>query len=299
MRRLETSSFVFHFRQRDVATVVTVAPQVEALYRTMRHNLGLENEPGAQKLVIDVSVTQPPGYSTPWFAARDSIIAPSPAVYLAPVELTDTELLAQSLALTLIEHVLAQARQRQAIPATWQPLASAWRLWQLWDLDLPLAAWREDVVKWIYIDVPSKSPEQAVVLPQRYRELCAAHTLWLLAPMQIHVPLYCTDLDQARWYFYWQDSIDLPVRLSQLAAPVDRDVALASDIPSVGLPDQTIALATLIEYAVVTYGRERLPALVVGLRQHNTWETLLPAVFGASAAEFEAGWQAYLAARYG
>jgi hypothetical protein len=64
-------------------------------------------------------------------------------------------------------------------------------------------------------------------------------------------------------------------------------------------PGQTVALATLVEYAVATYGRERLPALVTGLGQSDSWETLLPAVYGVSAAEFEAGWLAYLKAHYG
>lgn len=64
-------------------------------------------------------------------------------------------------------------------------------------------------------------------------------------------------------------------------------------------PGHTVALATLIEYAVITYGRERLPMLVAGLSQHAGWETLVPAVFNVSAAEFEAGWQAHLATSYG
>jgi hypothetical protein len=60
-----------------------------------------------------------------------------------------------------------------------------------------------------------------------------------------------------------------------------------------------VALATLVEYAVATYGREHLPALVAGLGHYESWDMLLPAVFGVSAAAFEAGWQAYLAACYG
>lgn len=55
----------------------------------------------------------------------------------------------------------------------------------------------------------------------------------------------------------------------------------------------------LIEYAVTTYGRERLPALVAGLGRYEGWKTLIPTVYGVSSAEFEAGWQAYLAAQYG
>ena len=64
------------------------------------------------------------------------------------------------------------------------------------------------------------------------------------------------------------------------------------------LRGQTVALATLIEYAMVTYGQDRLPALLAGLGKHEGWETLIPAVFNVSAADFEAGWQIYLAARY-
>jgi hypothetical protein len=55
---------------------------------------------------------------------------------------------------------------------------------------------------------------------------------------------------------------------------------------------------TVIAYAVATYGHERLPALLQGLSEYGTWETLIPAVFGVPADDFEAGWQAYLAARY-
>ncbi|MEZ4681477.1 MAG: hypothetical protein R2932_45420 [Caldilineaceae bacterium] len=63
-------------------------------------------------------------------------------------------------------------------------------------------------------------------------------------------------------------------------------------------PSQAVALATLFEYAVATHGRTLLPKLIAGLGQHDTWETLIPAIYGISAVEFEAGWQAYLAARY-
>jgi hypothetical protein len=67
----------------------------------------------------------------------------------------------------------------------------------------------------------------------------------------------------------------------------------------VSYPGQTVELAALIEYAVAAYGRERLPALMAGLGQYESWKTLIPAVYGVSAAEFEAGWQAYLVTHYG
>ena len=60
-----------------------------------------------------------------------------------------------------------------------------------------------------------------------------------------------------------------------------------------------MALATLIKYAVAVYGQDRLPTLLAGLGLHAGWATLLPAVYGVSPGEFEAGWQAYLAEHYG
>src|SRR4029079_18836432 len=117
---------------------------------------------------------------------------------------------------------------------------------------------------------------------------------WLLSPTQIGIPLLCTEPDREAWYSASFGPHTPFIRLHQIAlAPSPYDPSGERNHPG-----QTVALATLIEYAVATYGRERLPALVAGLGQYETWDTLLPAVFGVSAAEFEAGWQAYLAAHY-
>jgi hypothetical protein len=64
------------------------------------------------------------------------------------------------------------------------------------------------------------------------------------------------------------------------------------------VPTTSVAIASLLEYLVATYGYEQLPVLLAGLAQHNDWETLLPAALGVSAADFEAGWQSYLAQQY-
>lgn len=59
-----------------------------------------------------------------------------------------------------------------------------------------------------------------------------------------------------------------------------------------------IVAETVVAYATETYGRDRLPALLQGLSQHESWRRLIPAVFDVSADEFEAGWQVYLTTRY-
>jgi hypothetical protein len=299
-RSHDTRFVTFHYRQQDAPAVLAVGPQVNHLYTTLRRNLGLPLTPWAEKLMIDVSVTQSPGaarfqpQSYQRFVPHDRLVVASPAVYLAPVELTDADLLAQSIVLPLIEQVLAQARELHAIGSVWLPLLDGLRLWQVWDLDLPLAAWREDIVQWLYVDLPALEPGQSYVLPERYAALCAAHKLWLPDPFQLNIPLLC---GRPTWEAqFLRMGRALPTRLEEL---VSRPLAESLfDPPPASHPGRTVALATLIEYAAATYGRERLPVLVASLGQYDSWDTLLPAVYGVSPAEFEAGWRAYLGNHY-
>jgi hypothetical protein len=53
---------------------------------------------------------------------------------------------------------------------------------------------------------------------------------------------------------------------------------------------QLSGAASLIDFTVATYGIDVLPALLQGFGRYEEWETLAPAVFGASAAELEAAW---------
>ena len=62
---------------------------------------------------------------------------------------------------------------------------------------------------------------------------------------------------------------------------------------------QYLAAYSVIDYAVETYGHEQLPILLKGWGKHNTWDELIPALYNTSVAEFEAGWNQYLAEQYG
>jgi hypothetical protein len=54
------------------------------------------------------------------------------------------------------------------------------------------------------------------------------------------------------------------------------------------------AVSAFMDYAIHAYGPARLPALIDGMQRYASWATLIPAVYGVSAADFEAGWQKYL-----
>jgi hypothetical protein len=297
-RRLETPFFVYHFRQSDAQAVVAVAPQLDAMYTTIRRHLGLPLTLGAaKKLDIEVSVTQPPGQGLPWGSAAAGIVVPSPARYLAPVALSEADLLAQSIVLPLIEQVSAQAAKQDALVAAWQPLLSGLRLWQVWDLPLPLATWRADVVQWLYVDVPAGDRGQPFVLPDHYEALCTAHKLWLVNPSSLGIPLFCNERDRKDPHLIWRGGWPPLARLDQLVVSATQEWIRGPSLLD-SEPGVPVALATLIEYAVATYGRDRLPMLVAGLGHYPSWETLIPAVYGVSSAQFEAGWQAYLATHY-
>ncbi|HRW09102.1 MAG TPA: hypothetical protein P5121_28550, partial [Caldilineaceae bacterium] len=198
-RQLETSSFRWRYQERDAQVVSTAAPQLEVLYTAMRQNLGLVHAP-PNKLTLEVSVTHPPGYYMPWLDVTKVYMVASPGLYQAPMDLTDDELLVQSLALPLLSTVIGQESEEHRLSLSWQPLLNGLRLWQLWDLQLPLSPWRQEIVVWFYGGLVSAERGQKVVLPIHYAELCAEHTLWLSSPLQIGIPFSCDELDQRAPY---------------------------------------------------------------------------------------------------
>lgn len=61
---------------------------------------------------------------------------------------------------------------------------------------------------------------------------------------------------------------------------------------------QYIIAESAVAYALTTFGRERLPALLVGLDHHGSWNGLIRSVLGVSPEEFERGWNQYVEEHY-
>jgi hypothetical protein len=128
--------------------------------------------------------------------------------------------------------------------------------------------------------------------------LCAMHQLWMATPLSLQMPLTCHDgFDQTGNYLAWR-RIEAPLHLAHF--PLVGQKMLMRPYPSQSIhPAATVALATVAAYAAATYGPERIPILIGEASRHESWATLIPAVFGVSVDEFETGWRAYLAERYG
>lgn len=115
--------------------------------------------------------------------------------------------------------------------------------------------------------------------------------LWLLDE---HSELPSPSLDNARAFLHRGQARTILPRLAWLGPTRGAcSFEYAEHMTTSGAIHDGMA-AAFVEYAVATYGRERLPALIAGMRRYGSWEELIPAVYGVSAAEFEAEWQGWL-----
>jgi hypothetical protein len=288
---LESRYFVFHFRRRDAETVAQVAPELDKLYVTLSQHFGQPHPSQQGKLPIEISVMYRPEQA--FMSLSDPFSIPSPALYLAPSEVTDEQLLAQSMALALVNSMLGQV----SILRAWQPMLDGLRLWQLWDLQLPLSTWQDEIVAWVYRDALAIEANNPIILPEWHLPLCIMHGLWLHSLVQLRIPLLCYGANRSDWEVYLR-YLRMPItHLAQLGVPAvwpDERPDLQAVMLDSSRPGQAVAIATLIDYAVSAYGRDRLPLFIKGLGQYDSWESLVPAVFGVSHSAFENGWRVYL-----
>ena len=245
------------------------------------------------KLDVVVSVDVSPFVVMP--DASESIPLASPAAYLAPESLNDEELLLQAVALALVERAVRQTAERRDSQVSRHPLLDALALWQLWQLDLPLARSEDAVVSAVFggygmVDKDSQSESESLSA-----SICAGYGIWLADPTELHLPIACDPagllsaapplLAVAAWMG--------PLNASQGLLNVMKISGYSSH------PGQVVALATVVDTLAITYGSERLPILVTALERQSTWDSLLREVYGVSTAEVERGWCVYLHDRYG
>lgn len=295
VEQLTTTHFTLHFYQRDATTVATVAPRLEQFYTTLQQDLGVYN-PDAPPLAITVSTTRTLS-SAPYRPQRlTALRVASPTLYPAQEWEADA-VLAQSLALPLIDHTLALAVRQYAIDPARQPLLDGLRLWQVWAADLPLARWQPALVQWIYVTLPTAATTTLLPLPTDYAALCAAHQLWMVYPEQLRIPLLCQGMDESPRRLSYTMIRQAPRRLPALDTPVypDEEVDAAGQRTVTRHPGYAIAVATIIDYVEQRYGRAYLPRLIAAWGSSATWAELTPTLFGLPAAEFERDWQAFLA----
>jgi len=74
--------------------------------------------------------------------------------------------------------------------------------------------------------------------------------------------------------------------------------ALAHALQAPGAPMAREVADPFVEYMLEIYGYTTVPLLLDAFGEHESWETLAPAVFGISAGELEENWHTYLKQEY-
>jgi hypothetical protein len=292
---LETEHFTIRYRPVDAIAVTEAAPRLDLLYDKMGRDFGLPAIAATSSFTIEV-VTHglPDGYDIRYTGR--TMMVPSPTMLSVPVEMTEATVFYQSVvypltSLALMDAIDPHPNQWKLQTARWQPFPYALRLWELWEDGGPLAAGRQEVVRWLYQNAQAKSVDARQAVPAGYDQLCRTYRIWGVSPESMAIPLGCSDVDTERWSAWRYPA--MPSRL--VPRPyIEKDGGQVEEAS-----DSTVAIETIIEYVAATYGRDHLPRLLAALGEHASWQTLIPAVFAVSARDFEAGWQEYLATHYG
>lgn len=293
---VESEFFVFHFRRLDRAAVREAAPLLDAVYlhihTALEVPLPVASDP-AEKIQIHVASAQEAAAYL-WYDKDKPLWVDSPWLLRLPNSVTDGQALAEMAAFTL---------RRSAVNELLSPLSKmdeptaglrgGLRLWLAWEERLLAQSHKTGIVGWHYQNA-SHSPQR---LPVSFPERCELFNSWQIVFSTVPLFFYCSMEPAVVLSTYSRPPTSLawlPISQPQYLSSVD-----GSGESSSYLQGQAIAFATLLEYAAHTYGSGSVAALLRAAREGKHWTTAAPECFGLSAAEFEAGWQAWLAETYG
>jgi hypothetical protein len=304
-RLLETKHFAFHYHSLDHEAVTEAAARIDAIYLTF-YSTYFATQPDDEKVVVVVKSEWTPGLRIRQSQLSEPLVIGSPATALAPVELSAADMILQALVLELLNRLSTKAAAFYQVPDHWQTLQRGLALWLMWDQALPLTTWHQPVVRWIFRQPLRKYAPEAISFSEFGHALCADHSLWILSPLEIGIPLTCLrlpHLEPERQIQGWPLPQEL---LRELILPpiqwlppnISHDTTLSSVVSVAHHPSATVLLSTVIEYVAQTYGSARVPILLAALSEHTTWHTLIPAVFHVSVEEFEKGWRDFLSDQY-
>jgi hypothetical protein len=300
-RQLETEYFIIHYRTLDEAAVMQAAPQLDTLYPELLNSLHRKLTV-SEKLRVTIDPEYILGMTVHKTGSQVGIVVASPSATLAPEELAASDLLLQAIVIKIFNRLTINTPTSYNLPGSWVRIHNSLRIWFIWEHELPLAVWRKPLVEWI-LHVSGDAARQAESdIPAFADELCLHHSLWMLSPLDIDVPIYCGDRYAGNQKVTTWPSHETIAELFPgsliYSAPVTSDSWSAYQEVQEWQVPYTVILATVFEYVASRYGSERIPLLLAAIPEHDRAETLIPAVFDVSLAEFTEGWRAFLAERY-
>jgi hypothetical protein len=284
---VETVYFRIHYRQRDEYAVLDAAARLDKIYTNLRQDAGLP--PASGKLTVEVRPLSP--YQLDYLQFEENRLeVHSPLLLQVPEGLSDEETLTKSIVNPLVAYVLAEAQQQVAVRWRWLPMLRGLRLWQVYVGSDSYPLWYQDAVALLYEDAQDVRSVQRTVTLHDLSRLCRTYAIWRYNMPGDLAQRLCADEN-------WTPRL---LRVAQGPDRLDAFVLLGESDHVRSNRSWTdewvrrVAAATVIDYLVATYGRDRLPALMAGFCTYDSWDTLAPAVLGVSAQELERDWLAYV-----
>jgi hypothetical protein len=196
----------------------------------------------------------------------------------------------------LLQQVMDEAEPHWRAGNEWNMIDYALREWQVRVHNPLAAAWHVDLLRWLVAARGASQP--LATLAGELHRLCATH--WVAQHWELIAPGAVTTLACIT---------PVKIELGQLAA---EGLTLRLTNPQLDTRHKTetwrplnrigsrwswldtALLVTLFDYVEITYGRDHVFALARASRHHESWHSLIPALFAVSVAEFEQGWQEYV-----
>jgi hypothetical protein len=286
-QKLEIANFVIRYPAVDADAIYEAAPRLQQLDAALRHDLGLSADDAPY--TIEVASTVQSFYNANLLTRQ--VAVSSPTLLSAPVEITPATLLYTSIVYPLArlmqsEWAAHHDARWQSTFARWYPLQNAFPLWELWQAGGPLAEGHQAILHWLYENGEQEGGVRA--WPAEATALCNDYQIWQTQPSQIGIPLSCPAQGTAA------TPPQLPLNLAaiwrgQATRPLHNGESQAQPTADV------LAVASLLDYVAVTYGRDKIPQLMGAMGEYTTVDRLIPTVLGISVDDFEVGWRSYLA----
>jgi hypothetical protein len=295
LETLQTAHFTIRYHAVDGAAVAEVAPHLDQLYEKLRHDFGLPVATAGP----DITIIVVPEEGGNFFRyVKRTLVAPSPALHAA--EMTATRFIYQAMVYPLTELVMRELDEQQPTQSrrgmvSWQMLRYALPLWVVWEKEGALTLGQKDVLRWLYYNAQTLPPSRQQ-MPASYEQICRSYWTWNLSPAEVYSPIPCSEeSDQPSSSAFPQ----FPLHLYELLSDTPYEEHSVYVAPAPVSVVKVVAMASVVDYVVTTYDRALLARWVAALGDHTSWDSLVPEIFGISAADFEAGWLAYLEGNYG
>jgi hypothetical protein len=281
-RTLESEYFIFTYVRLDGPAVFEAAPLLDRAFVHMYTTLGQALPVGIRpEEKVAVHLVMQGGSNTPWYRKGNPLAVNSPRLIRLPERVTDGQAVAEFVAVALRR---AAVNRTIALQQVYQPapeFLSGLRLWLAWGEDLVQANYRRETVLWLY----ANGSDDPLTAQTRNRQRCELVYAWGNIMPVVPVTFYCSS-DQFPSSFDLRPSTNLrQVPLGLRREFLDSEASLEQVTSGLYVTriGQSIAIATLLEYATQTFGQTSVLALLQAAQEGKSWHTAAPELFGVSS----------------